>query len=92
MVEQDQLKIIAARLWWWVEPETALGRPARFVMQVMALGTWRDVQAVSGAFGWDLFRKALNQAEPGVFDVRSWAYWHAFFGLSEPELPRRSFA
>ncbi|MBI5384801.1 MAG: hypothetical protein HZA90_08935 [Verrucomicrobia bacterium] len=84
-----QLKSIAARLMWWLAPEAALARPARFVMQVMALGTWQDVQTVSEAFGWEAFHQALEQAEPGVFDGRSWAYWHAFFGLPEPDLPRR---
>jgi hypothetical protein len=89
---QAQLEAIAARLMWWLEPGVALARPARFIMQVMNLGTWRDVQIVSGVFGWSAFREALEQAEPGVFDARSWAYWHAFFGRPERERPRRSLA
>ena len=89
MNESSQLEGIAARLMWWLEPAAALARPARFIMQVMVLGTWREVQVVSQAFGWEAFRRALEQAEPGVFDGRSWAYWHAFFGQPEPELPRR---
>jgi hypothetical protein len=87
-----QLKCIAAVVMWWLEPEAALARPLRFIMQVMALGTWRDVQTVSSVYGWSAFREALEQAEPGVFDSRSWAYWHAFFGRPESRLPRRPFA
>jgi len=75
---------------WWEEPSVALSRPARFIMQVMTLGTWHDVQTVREAFGREAFREALLKAEPGVFDKRSWAYWHAVFGLPEGELPRRS--
>ena len=90
--DQDQLKSIAAKVMWWMEPEAALARPTRFVMQVMALGTWRDVQTVSRVFGWDTFCQVLDQAEAGVFDERSWAYWQAFFGRQEPALPRRTFA
>jgi hypothetical protein len=91
-MRQEPVASIAARLMWWLEPEAALARPARFVMQVMVLGTWQDVQIVAAVFGWDAFREALDQAEPGVFDARSWAYWHAFFGQPEPGLPQRSFA
>ncbi len=89
MTDPNSLRSIAARLMWWLEPETALARRARFVMQVMTLGTWEDVQAVRNAFGWEVFREALDQAEPGVFDARSWAYWHAVFQRAEPPLPPR---
>jgi hypothetical protein len=86
----DQLTRAAKKLMWWEEPSVALAQPARLIMQVMTLGTWRDVQAVREAFGWEALREALLKAEPGVFDKRSWVYWHAVFGLPERELPRRS--
>ncbi len=89
MTGPNSLTSIAARLMWWLEPEAALARRARFVMQVMTLGTWEDVQAVRSAFGWEAFREALDQAEPGVFDARSWAYWHAVFKRAAPPLPPR---
>lgn len=38
----------------------------------------------------DDFRKALRQTHPGVFDVRSWAYWHVVLGMDPaPPLPER---
>ena len=87
----DQLLRIARKLMWWQEPQIALSQPMRFIMQVMTLGNWGDVQAVSETFGWEAFREALLKAEPGVFDKRSWVYWHAVFGLAEKEMPRRTF-
>lgn len=86
---RERLLSIAARLMWWLEPEDALAQRTRFLGQVMALGTWEDVQVARRAFGWDAFRAALEQAGAGVFDPRSWAYWHAFFGRQELELPKR---
>ena len=89
MESPTQIQRIAAKLLWWQEPSLSLARPARFLMQVMTLGTWRDVQLVGETFGWESFREALVHAEPGVFDPRSWTYWHGRFGLPVPVLPRR---
>jgi hypothetical protein len=91
MTPNDELKLIAKSLMWWQEPEVSLARPARFLMQVMTLGTWKQVKTVGALFGWEAFKNALEQAEPGVFDKQSWALWHNAFGLSAPELPKRSF-
>ena len=91
MESPTQIQRIAAKLLWWQKPSLSLARPARFLMQVMTLGTWRDVQTVGGIFGWESFREALVHAEPGVFDPRSWTYWHGRFGLPVPTLPQRSF-
>jgi hypothetical protein len=91
MDSNDQLVRIAKKVMWWENPSVALAQPLRFIMQVMALGNWRDVQVVRECLGWETFREALLKAEPGVFDKRSWAYWHAVFGLPERVLPRRSF-
>ena len=90
MEANETLKEIAARVVWWQDPAVALASPARFLAQVMTYGTWREVQAGQAAWGWEIFRDALRNAPPGVFDARSWSYWHGFFGLAAPELPRRS--
>jgi len=90
MIDQDQLKRIAKELFWWQPPEASLANPRRFLAQVMTLGTWQEVQLVGEAFGWNAFKDALLNAPAGVFDMRSWAYWHAVFGLPEAEMPRRS--
>jgi hypothetical protein len=90
MIDSEQLKGIAKELFWWQPPEISLSNPRRFLAQVMALGTWDEVQHVKDVFGWDAFKDALLNAPAGVMDARSWAYWHNFFGLREAEMPRRS--
>ncbi|MBI5394407.1 MAG: hypothetical protein HZA91_03835 [Verrucomicrobia bacterium] len=85
------LRQIAAELIWWQPPEVSLSQPVRFLAQVMALGTWQEVRTIQEAYGKDALREILNEAPPGVFDRRSWSYWHAVFGLSEPPMPQRSF-
>ncbi len=82
---------IAQRLLWWQPAVVSLKQPARLIVQVMALGTWKDVRTVWGIFGDEAMREALRQAPPGVFDLRSWTYWHHVFGwLPVPPLPRRN--
>jgi hypothetical protein len=88
--DEEQLKRFAAKLIWWQPPAETLARPARFLMQVMTLGTWEDVKTVRQEYGEEAMRNALLNAEPGVFDRRSWAYWHAVFGLPPRPAPKRS--
>jgi len=81
---------VAARLCWWKSPAEALADPIRFVAQVMTLGSWDDVQTTRAHLGEGLFRRALTQAPPGVFDEASWVYWHRVFDLTPvPPLPSR---
>ena len=91
MIDRDQLKRIAKELFWWQTPEVSLANPRRFLAQVMTLGTWQEVQQVKEAFGLDAFKETLLNAPAGVFDPRSWAYWHNVLGLPERELPKRIF-
>lgn len=81
---------VAARLFWWKAPEEALADERRFLAQAMTFGSWDDMQVVSSTYGEDALRAVLADAPPGVFDRRSWAYWHARLGLTPtPPLPRR---
>jgi hypothetical protein len=84
------LRPIAAKLFWWRTPEEAMADRTRFVGQVMTLGTWDDIQAVRRALGDAWFVRALDHAPPGVFDARSWNYWHRVLrNAPPPPLPRR---
>ena len=56
MIDQEQLKRIASEIFWWQSPEVSLANPRRFLAQLMTLGTWREVQLVKEAFGWDAFK------------------------------------
>ena len=82
---------VAQRLFWWKSPTEALADPRRFAAQVMTLGNWEDVQVARTALGEACLREVLLRPPPGVFDERSWVYWHAVFGITPvPPLPRRS--
>ena len=81
---------IAKKLFWWRSPEEALADPVRFVAQVMTLGTWNDIQEVRRVLGESWFARVLDQPPPGVFDARSWNYWHRVLkNAPPPPLPRR---
>jgi hypothetical protein len=82
---------VAHRLIWWLPPEEALAYPLRFLAQVMTLGTWDDIQNVRAELGPECFQGVLQDPPAGVFDQRSWHYWHHVFGIWEvPDLPRRN--
>jgi hypothetical protein len=86
------LERVAGRLFWWKTPAEALADPHRFLAQVMVYGTIEDLAVARRHFAEDAFRAVLADPPPGVFDPRSWSYWHVMFELGPaPELPRRRF-
>ena len=89
--DRRALEEIAGKLFWWKTPAEALGSRTRFLAQVMTLGTWNDVRAVQRILGKNAFREVLQNPPAGVFDPRSWSYWHVVFGLSVPPMPQRRF-
>lgn len=84
------LESLAKRLFWWKAPGEALADPIRFLAQVMVYGNVEDLVVARQHFPSEEFRKVLDSPPAGVFDPRSWAYWHVVFGLTPPaELPQR---
>jgi hypothetical protein len=85
-----ELYAIAERVFWWLTPEQALQDPLRFAAQVMTFANWDEAQATLAALGESTFREVLRNPPAGVFDARSWNYWHLRFGISPvPALPKR---
>lgn len=78
---------VARRLLWWMAPAVAAADSRRFVAQVMVYGTAEDVVAAQARFGESDFRAVLADPPAGLFDPRSWAYWHAVLGLGQPAVP-----
>jgi hypothetical protein len=83
-IDREELKRYAKRYLWWETPERAVELPQRVVAQVMNIGDYDDVQALTNQVGEDYLRKVLSHAEIGQFNARSWHYWHYRLGLSEP--------
>jgi hypothetical protein len=71
-----ELLRVARRVVWFEEPEKALADPVHFLAHVMVFGTAEDLRALRGIVGKAEFREALEEAPPGIFDARSWAYWN----------------
>ena len=83
---------IASRVVWWEAPEQVLSRPDDFLARVMTLGTLADVNTIEAIYGTARLRSALRSASPGIFDLRSWHYWHHRLGLGDAgPLPTRRF-
>ena len=81
---------VARRVVWFKEPEEALAEPVHFLAHLMTYGTVEDLKAVQGVAGIEEFREVLERAPAGVFDARSWAYWHLKCGrVPAPPLPAR---
>lgn len=86
-----ELLRVARRVIWFDEPERALADPVQFLTHVMVFGTVEDLTALRGIVGKHEFREVLEQAPPGIFDGRSWAYWNLICGRNPtPPLPVRA--
>ncbi len=86
----QEIEALARRTIWWKPPEETLRNPLRLLAQVMALGTWDDVQLAKRWWSRDEFVAVLKEAPPGVFDRRSWVYWHRILHIgARPPLPQR---
>jgi len=94
-LDKALLKRLAAKYIWWKSPEDAVELPERVVAQVMNLGDYNDMQILAETVGEDYLRQVIEQAEPGIFSEKSWAYWHYRLRLAEleqvPPLPQRKF-
>ena len=71
-----RLRDVAAKLFWWKDPDAALADERRFLAQAMTYGSWDEMELVRSIYGVDALRAVLSDAPPGVFDRRSWSYWH----------------
>lgn len=88
--ETPELLAVAERVVWFKPPAAALADPWHFLAHVMTYGTVEDLRALHGVVGPDELREALDNAPPGVFDARSWAYWNLKYGRDPaPPLPVR---
>jgi hypothetical protein len=72
IVQDRMLTEIARRRFWWMPPEEALKDPLRFVAQVMAMGTDRDVRSVEAQPGSEAFDRVLDHPPAGLFSPRRW--------------------
>lgn len=85
------LLAVARRVVWFKEPSAALADPVHLLAHAMTYGTVEDIAALQEVVGREGFREALEEAPPGIFDPRSWAYWNLVCGRRPtPPLPVRA--
>jgi hypothetical protein len=81
---------VAPNVIWFEPAERALADPIRFLAHLMTYGTAEEVAIVMRYLSLEDFREALEQAPPGIFDERSWNYWHLMTGRHPPPpMPKR---
>ncbi len=85
-----ELLRVAKRMVWFKPPEETLADPVLFLSHVMTYGTVEDLRVVRVPFTDEQLRRVLRAGLPGVFDARSWAYWHVVLDIRPvPPLPTR---
>lgn len=86
---RQELLPVARRVFWWGTADEWLDDAPRFVAQVMTFGDWDDTLLALKLLGDSFFIQVLQDPPPGVFDIKSWVYWHCRFNLEVPPLPQR---
>ena len=90
MRHDAELRAVAKRVVWFKPSDQTLRDDVFFLNHVMVWGDVRDTQCIRRRYSDDQLRHALVHAHPGVFDARSWHYWHIVLGIRPiPPLPRR---
>lgn len=90
LILNKSLARAARRCIWYKTPQAAIEDKLDFVAHVLTYGLHEDVKALRRQMSDCDLRYALNNAPPGIFDHRSWNYWHLVFNLDPPkQLPQR---
>lgn len=92
--EEKRLAAIARSYIWWKPPEESLRKIPYLLARVMTYGTLEDVSWIITYFGTKQLKEVLRHPPVGVFNGRSWHFWHYWLGLAKaegdiPPLPER---
>ena len=90
MTRSPELDAVATRVIWFESADEALRYPNRFLAYLMTYGTLEEILVAKRHFSEAEFEAALDDAPPGIFDIRSWTYWNCVYGRKPvPPLPTR---
>jgi hypothetical protein len=79
------------RLFWWKNESPP--SPLRVAAQVMVYGSLDDFQRVRKLHGNQIFSEVLDNPPRGVFDAKSWVFWHKKLNRQTiPPLPPQPIA
>ena len=81
---------MARKYVWWQPSDRTLADRRLFLAQVMTLGSVADVRWLLSLIPEKDLRGVLRDPPAGVFNDRSWRFWHLRLGcVPVPELPVR---
>lgn len=77
---------------WFEPPEQAIRDTARLTAYILTYGTPEETYALRDQLDDATLLEYLDQAPPGIYDQRSWAYWNLVVGRYDPPpMPERVF-
>ncbi len=81
---------MARKYVWWQPPDRTLEDRRLLLAQVMTLGTAADIRWLLSRVPTSELRRVLRDPPVGIFNGRSWKFWHLRLGLTPaPALPAR---
>ena len=87
---EEILLDIAKKVVWFQNPEKTIKNKDEFLAYLMVYGFDDDVYLSMQYFSLDDFKEALKHSPIGLFDSKSWAFWHYALGFNNiPPLPKR---
>ena len=90
LTSDERAPAMARKYVWWQPPERTLADRSLFLAQMMNLGTAADVRWLLSRVSNSELREVLRHPPIGIFNGRSWNFWHLRLGLTpHPELPAR---
>ena len=90
LANDRRAEAMARKYVWWQPPERTLAEQHLLLAQMMTLGTVDDVRWLVEHVSEDGLRAVLRIPPVGVFNGRSWRFWHLRLGCHPvPELPAR---
>lgn len=100
VMDQTTQKIIcqmAEKYVWWKTPQETLEDKRHFLAQIMTFATFEDCFRLFKYYGEEAFIDAIVNPSVGVFNEKSWHFWHYRLNLVNdgkdiPPLPKRDLS
>ena len=89
LANDEHAAAMARKYVWWQPAERTLEDPSILLAQMMTLGTAADVRWLLSLVSPPDLRRVLQDPPIGVFNRRSWNFWHLRLGLAPVPLPTR---
>ena len=90
LTDDARARKMARKYVWWQPPEATLADARLFLAQLMTIGTVDDVRWLLSVASADDLRSVLREPPVGIFNARSWSFWHLQLGFEAvADLPVR---